>query len=265
MFTALAPPIDNVPMLGKGIVILDRLDSLGLSTGGQFIGNVAKLSLEAKDDTAEQSSSMNSTAEIIASALKKRTLTVTINGTDFSSGPQSFAAMSGGKSILAVTTSTVTAEPLVSATAKHAGRYFRTAKMNIDPATAPVLTNGVLPLVAGVDYTIEDYLQGWIRFTSATAAVDGTPTTITYHTLPGTFDEVAGASVARIKTSLAFSPDPTDGQKIALDIWKINWSPSGSMEYISDDYGNWTMEGLVLADRVNHPTCPFYKQRFLPS
>lgn len=255
----------NVPMLGKGLILLDRLDANGLLTGSLAIGNASKFSIEPKDDIAEQYGSMNASSSLLNSALKKREVKVTIQGTDFKSDVAAFAFMSAGKTKLTTTVSTFTAEVLVSATGKHADRYWRTAHRNIDNSgTLPVLTNNAVTLVAGTDYVVVDPVQGLIYFPAGTAAVDGDPTTITYHTLAGVFDQVSGASVPRITAKVTFSPDPTDGQKIGVDIWKVNFSPSGSTDLIGDDYGNWTLDGLVLDDTVNHPTMPLYGTTFYP-
>lgn len=262
---ALQYQLANVPMLGKGMILLDRLDANGLLTGSVPIGNATKFSIEPKDDIAELYGSMNANSTLLATALKKREVKVTITGTDFKSDVAAFAFMSAGKSVLAISAATVTSEVLVSATGKHAGRYWRTAHRNIDNSgTLPVLTNNSATLVAGTDYIVVDAVQGLIYFPTTTTAVDGDPTTITYHTLVGTFDQVSGASVPRITAKVTFSPDPTDGQKIGLDIWRVNFSPSGSSDFIADDYGNWTLDGLVLDDTVNHPTIPLYGLTFYP-
>lgn len=255
----------NVPMLGKGSILLDRLDANGNSTGLYHIGNASKMTIEPKDDIAEQYSSMNAASSLIATALKKRDVKLTITGTDFKSDVMALAMMSAGKSVLATTASTFTAEVLASATATQKGRYFMTKHKNVDNSgTPPVLTNNSATLTAGTDYVVVDPVQGLIFIPPGSTIVEGDPTTITYHTLVGSFDQVSGASVARIQARVVFSPDPTDGQKIGLEVHKVNFSPSGSMDMIGDDYGNWSHDGLVIDDTVNNPTSPLYLATFYP-
>lgn len=251
--------LPHVPMLGKGSVILDRLDSSGIITGGFHLGNVTKCSHEAKDDTAELFGSVNATSSLIASALKKRETKVTITGTDFSSLVQALVQMTGGKTVLSVSAATVTAEVLVPATAKHAGRYYQAANKNTDPSgTAPVLTNNSNVLVAGTDYVLVDPVQSIYYFPPGTTAADTHATTVTYHTLVGAFDQLAGLTLPRIQAKVLFSPDPTDGAKISRVYHKVNFSPSGATDLIGDDYASWTIEGLLLDDSANHPNDPFF-------
>jgi hypothetical protein len=257
--------LPTVPLLGKGMILLDRYDAAGLPTGALAMGNATKFGFDTKDDIAEQYSSMNASSNLLHTALKKRQVKISITGTEFSPDVLAIPMMSAGKSALAVAAGTVTAEVLVSATARHANRYFRTTSRNIDNVTiAPVLTNNSNVLAAGTDYIVVDPVQGLIYFPPGTTAVDTHPTTITYHTLVGTFSQIAGAVSPVVTAKLIFSPDPTDGQKIGVEVWKVNFSPTGTMEFIADDYGNWQLDGLVLDDTANHPTAPFYDLTYYP-
>jgi hypothetical protein len=262
--TAINYPLPFVPMLGKGLVSIAKIIN-GVTQGFYPIGNSTKLELEPKDDIAEQYESVNASASLIATALKKRQIKIAITGTDFKDDVMDLVLMGNGKSTVATTATTFTAEVLVpAAVGTHKGRYFRTAHRNVDAVgTRPVLTNNSVTLVDGTDWILVDGVQGVIYFPANTSAVDGDATTITYHTLVGSQTEVAGGVSPTIPCALWFSPDPTDGQKIELDVWHMNLSPTGQIGLISDDYGNWQLEGLVLGDYVNHPTQPFYRATFL--
>jgi hypothetical protein len=253
-----------VPMLGKGMILLDRLDVNGGLTGALPIGNATKFGIDAKDDIAEQYSSMNAASSLIATALKKRQVKISITGTDFRSEVLAIAMMAAGKTSLAVAATTYTAEALASATVKKSGRYFQTLHRNIDPVTPPVVKGGAAfatTYVLDTDYHIADPVQGLIYIIPGGAgdADTANPLSVDYHTLVGAFDQVAGATVAKITAKLIFSPDPTDGARIGLDVWKVNFSPTGTSEFIADDYGNWQLEGLALDDSVHHPAAPFYQ------
>ncbi len=260
----------NVPMLGKGMLLIDRLDANGNRTGAIPLGNVTKFGIEPKDDIAEQYSSMNASAALIATALKKRQVKLSVTGTDFKSEVQAIAMMSAGKTVLAVAAASIAGEVLASATATKKGRYFQTANRNHDPAsnyTNTVIKGGVAfgtTYVLGTDYDVADPVQGIIYLRPGGSVDETHAVSIDYHTLVATFDQVSGASVPKITAKVNFSPDPTDGQKIALEIWRVNFSPTGTAEFIADDYGNWQLEGLVLDDTVNHPAQPLYAATFLP-
>jgi hypothetical protein len=257
-------PVPHIPMLGKGSILLDIFDPVtGLPTGLQHLGNCTKFELDLKDDIAELYQSLNKNVTLIATAVKKRQPKIAITGTDFSAAHVAIAQMSAGKTTLAQTVQTVTAETLIStAQAPSAiGRYFRAAQMNADPATPPVLTSNSVTLVAGTDYVVVDLAQN-LYYIPAGSSIATHAVTITYHTLVGNFDQVAGATVPFVKGHILFVPDPVDGQKIGCDIWRVNLNPNGQFGLITEDYGNWTLDGNILDDTANHPTAPFYEYTF---
>lgn len=261
-------PIPHVPMLGKGSILFDIFDpTTGLPTGLRHLGNCTKFELDLKDDIAELYQSLNKNVTLIATAVKKRQPKISITGTDFSSDHMAIAQMAAGKTTLATTATTVTAEVLISAaqTVKAIGRFFRLANNNVDgTGTRPVLTQNSVTLVDGVDWQLADSVTGLIYIPVGSAlATDGThPVTVTYHTLVGSQDQVAGATVPFQQGHLVFVPDPVDGQKIGVDIWRVNLNPNGQLGLIADDYGNWSLDGNILDDTANHPNSPFYLYTF---
>jgi hypothetical protein len=261
--TAVNYPLPNVPMLGKGLIMFAKIVN-GVQQGFYPLGNCTKLEIEPKDDIAELYESINASASLIATALKKRQIKIAITGTDFKDDVMDLVLMGNGKTTVSTTVATHTAEVLVpAAVGTHKGKYFATLFRNIDLTTPPVLTNNAVTLVLGTDYLVADEVQGLFYFPATTTAVDGDVTTVTYHTKVGSQTEVAGGVTPILNGALKFSPDPTDGQKIALDVWNINMSPTGQLGLIADDYGNWQLEGLILGDYVNHPNQPFYRAAFL--
>lgn len=262
--------IPHIPMLGKGSILLDQFDSSGNPTGVfKHLGNCTKFEIDVKDDIAELYQSINKNVTLIATAVKKRQPKLTITGTDFSSDHVAIAQMSAGKTTLATTATTFTAEVLISIaqTANCKGRYFKTANINVDPtASAPVLTQNSVTLAAGTDYVLLSPTQG-IFYIPSTSTIDTTGThavTVTYHTLVGSFDQVAACTVPFVTGHIYFSPDPVDGQSIACDVWKVNLNPNGQLGLIADDYGNWSLDGNILDNTAATPNSPFYEYTFLP-
>lgn len=261
-------PIAHVPMLGKGSILLDIFDpTTGLPTGLRHLGNCTKFELDLKDDIAELYSSLNKSVSLIATAVKKRQPKISITGADFSSDHIAIAQMSAGKTTLATTATTFTAEALISAaqSVKSIGRFFRLLHNNVDGVgTRPVLTQNSVTLVDGTDWILSDSVTGLI-YIPVGSAIDVTgafPVTATYHTLVGSQDQVAGATVPFQQGHIVFVPDPVDGQKIGVDIWRANLSPNGQLGLIADDYGNWSLDGNILDDTANHPNAPFYLYTF---
>lgn len=258
-------PFPHVPMLGKGSILLNPTDANGNPTGLIHLGNCHKLELDIKDDIAELYQSLNKSVSLIASALKKRQPSVAITGTEFDAIHMAIAMMAAGVVTTPLTVQNIVAEPLASATVTKKGKYFETVNPNLD-VTLPANTavkQGATVLVQGTDYQIADPVMGLIFFPANSAVVDTTAVTIDYITLAGTLTQVNAATQPYIQGAIVFDPDPTDGQKIALDIWKVRLNPNGPLGMIADDYGNWVMKGLILDDSANHPTCPYYQATFL--
>lgn len=258
-------PVSHVPMLGKGSILLDRFDpTTGLPTGFQHLGNCTKFELDLKDDIAELYQSLNKNVTLIATAVKKRQPKISITGTDFSSVHIAIAQMSAGKTAVATTATTITAELLITAAQAPTaiGRFFRFANKNLDNVgTPPVFTSNSVTLSNTTDIIVVDPVQG-IAYVPAGSTIATHDVTVTYHTLVGSQDHVAGATIPFVQGHILFVPDPVDGQKIGCDIWRCNLNPNGQLGLIADDYGNWSLDGNILDDTANHPTCPFYDFTF---
>lgn len=250
-------PLPHLPMLGKGSLLVDIYDASGGLTGYVHMGNVTGLDQEIKDDKAELYQSINRTPTLIATAVKKRQVMLSIKGTDFSFTHLAIQQMaSGGKeTTLATGTTPVTGEALASATATKKGKFFSTVGRNIGSV---VVKQGVTTLVLNTDYQITDALQGLIYFLPTGAVDDAAAVTIDYTPAALSLSQVAGAVNPFVRARLRFVPDPTDGKKIGVEWWQVNLSPNGKLGLIADDYGNWEMEGMVLDDTANHPNSPYF-------
>jgi hypothetical protein len=253
--------VPHLPMLGKGSMLLDVFDATGASTGFQHLGNVSTLDQEEKDDKAELFQHINNIPTLIATAVKKRVVSLKMSGTDFSSDHMAIALMSSGKTQLDTGSTPVAGEALASATATKTGKYFSAIGRNLDPTTI-VVKQGATTLVLDTDYFIDDAVQGIIYFPLTSGVDDAAAVTIDYTPIATTLDQVAGATVPFVKGRLRFVPDPTDGQKIGVEWWNCNLSPSGKIELIKDDYGNWELEVMVLDDSENHPNAPYFEATF---
>ena len=254
---ALHYPVPHLPMLGKGSMLLDVFDANGNPTGYQHLGNCTTVEQDIKDDKAELFQHINATPTLIATAVKKRVVSLKITGTDFSSDHMAIALMSDGKTELTIAAASITGEILASATVTKKGKDFATASRNLDPASISI--GG---LTAGTDYVVADAVEGIIYFPLDSAVDDAAAVTIDYSTLAATFAQVAGAVKPFVKGKLRFVPDPTDGEKIGVEWWKCNLSPTGKLELVKDDYGNWELEVMVLDDSENHPDNPYFLATF---
>src|SRR6266571_4259837 len=209
-------PLAHLPMLGKGSLLLDIYDASGGLTGYIHMGNVTKLEQEIKDDKAELYQSINKTPSLIATAVKKRQVMLSITGTDFSFTHLAIAMMANGgkETTLATGTTAVTGEALASATATKKGKFFSTTGRNIGTVA---VKQGATTLVLNTDYQITDAVQGLIYFLPTGAVDDAAAVTIDYTPTALSLSQVAGAVNPFVRARGRFVPDPTDGQKIGVE------------------------------------------------
>ncbi len=256
-------PVAHLPMLGKGSILFDLFDASGNPTGYQHLGNATKFEVSPKDDRAELYQSLNKSSSLIANALKKRTVNLSIVGTDFSSSHMALALMAAGKTVQSVSAGAVTGETLASATATKKGKFLQFSSRSIDPTTAPpVVKQGSTTFTAGTDYVLVDPVEGLLYIPTSSTIDDAVALTADYHKLAASFDQVAAVTQPQLTGKIRFVPDPTDGQKIGVEAWRVSLFPSGQLGLIADDYGNWTLDGVVLDDTANHPTAPYFLATF---
>lgn len=249
--------LPHLPMLGKGSLLVDIYDSGGGLTGYVHMGNVTKIEQEIKDDRASLYQSINATPSLIATAVKKRDVSLMITGTDFAFTHLAMAMMASGgvSTTLATGTTPVTGEVLASATCTKHGKYFATLGRNIGTV---VVHNNSLVLTAGTDYIVIDPVEGLIFFPLTSTVSDSHNVTVDYTPSALSISQIAGAVQPLLRARIRFSPDPTDGKLIGIEWWQVNLSPTGKLGLIADDYGNWELEGYVLNDAANHPNSPYF-------
>lgn len=73
------------------------------------------------------------------------------------------------------------------------------------------------------------------------------------------FNSVQGGTQSSIHMYLQFVGNPVEGPTFEGEFWNVHFTPSGNLGFIQDDFGNWTIEGMCIADSVNHPTEPLYR------
>lgn len=252
--------IPHEVLLGKGSVLLDRFSN-GSPTGVfTHLGNCSKFEISPKDDKADLYQSLYPSPTKIAEAVKKRDIMISIEGTDFSADHAALFGISSGVGTVSQTTGAVTAETVVSAaqTANAKGRYFRVANWPVQAWTD--LKQGAVTLVSGTDYVVVDLTHGiiYIPLTSAIDTTGTTAITADYTKATASYKTVAGHTVNFVQGHILFVPDPADGDSITADVWRVNLTQNGKIGLISDEYGNWTLEGSALDDTANHPNSPFY-------
>ncbi len=115
--------------------------------------------------------------------------------------------------------------------------------------------------ISGVDYILDkSMLRGGIISIPKTSNIpDGSKVFVSYTVPTAKYPKVMGGTVKKIEGDLMFIGDPKHGRPYVLEIWHVNLTPNGDVGLITEEWGSFTIEMTVLADRVNHPDEPFFK------
>jgi len=253
----MSPGATNL-MLGRGQVFMDRLKLVSgvLTRTGEFdLGNCTAFEITAKATVKEKFESMDAASLLYARAAIMQTQSIKITGDEMSLFNLAVALM-GNQNAITVTGASVTGETIT--TAPLIGAWYPTLKRNISAVTVKGGATGTSTLTLGTDYDI-DAASGRIHIRPGGAVVvtDTIKVDYTYGTY--TFNLVQGGTSPQINCYLRFKGAPVQGPTFEGEFWNVMFTPNGSLGLIQDDYGNWTLEGMCIADSVNHPAEPLYR------
>lgn len=256
--TAIVGPYNQAPnpanvLLGRGRVLLDNLDANGNRTGMQDLGNCTAVQTENKVEIKEKYESMDPASSLYARGVTRQTVSIKITGDEFTLDNIA-RAMLGNVVQVTGTGATVTAEAFTPPAGAALGKYFPLAHRNITTLTD--LKQASTTLVLGTDYTV-DLLRGIVFLMPTSPTITpGAALTADYTYGNYTYNAVSVASVGTVECYLRFLGNPIKGPTYEAEYWHVSFTPSGELGLIADDFGNWTLEGEVIADPVNHPTQP---------
>ena len=113
----------------------------------------------------------------------------------------------------------------------------------------------------GTDFVTDKSLlrAGIVTIPDSTTMTDGEQVKVSYDVPEGKFAKIMGGSVRKVEGDLLFIGDPSMGQAYIAEIWHVSITPTGDIGMIGDDWGSFSLEMSVLADRQNHPQEPFFR------
>ncbi len=254
---ATAPSPTNL-MLGRGKIYGDRLQLVNgvyQRTGEIDLGNCTAFDITPKADVKEKFESMDANSLLYGRAAIQQTQTVKITGDEYSLFNLAVSLM-GVQSSLTQAATPVTGETVT--TAPIIGAWYSTKARNITAVAVKGGATGTTALVLGTDYELDlvtgrvHILPGGTVLATDTIKVDYTPTAFTWST-------IKGGMQTQINMFIRFKGAPVQGPTFEGEFWNVMFVPNGTVGFIMDDYGNWTIEGMCIADSVNHPSEPLYR------
>jgi hypothetical protein len=256
--TAIVGPYNTAPnaanvLLGRGMLYIDNFDANGNRTGQQAVGNVTTLETENKVEIKEKYESMDPASSLYARGVTRQTVTLKITGDEFTLDNLARALL-GSITTVTGTGASVTAETITPTGGAVLNRYYDLAHRNVTTLTD--IKQGSTTLVLGTDYTA-DLVRGRIYLMPTSVTITpGSAITADYTYGTYTYNAVNVASVGTVDAYVRFLGNPVKGPTYEAEYWHVSFTPTGSLGFIADDFGNWTLEGEVIADSVNHASDP---------
>jgi hypothetical protein len=245
-------------MLGRGKIFGDRLSLVSgvyIKTGEFDLGNCTALQISPKATTKEKFESMDQASSLYARAVIQQTHTIKITGDEYSLFNLMNTLM-GSQGSINVTGATVSGTPGETVTSNPQGGAWYSLQFR--QVSAVTLKLGATTLVAGTDYTL-DATRGRIYIIPGGAGVGVGTLTAGYTYATYQFNTVRGGTASSVDMYLRFIGNPVQGPTFEGEFWHVQFTPNGDLGFIADDFGQWTIEGLVIADQINHPTEPLYR------
>lgn len=255
---AVSPNSSNM-YLGSGKIYGDRLSLVNgvyTKTGEFDLGNCTAFEITPKASVKEKYESMDPARSLYSRAIIQQSHSIKITGDEFSLFNLANALM-GSQAQISVTGATVSGTPgeTVCAGTTLAGAWY---SLQYRQVSALTLKLGATTLVAGTDYTL-DAARGRIYIIPGGAGVGAGPLTAGYTYATYQYNEVQGGTLSGVDMFLRFVGNPNKGPTYEGEFWHVQFVPTGNLGFIADDFGNWTIEGMCIADAVNHPSEPLYR------
>lgn len=249
----MAPNPANV-ILGRGMLYIDNFNAAGQRTGQQAVGNVTAFDTENKVEIKEKYESMDPASSLYARGVTRQTVTLKITGDEYTLDNLARALLG---TVVQETGAgaTVTNEVITPTPGALLNRYYDLANRNVTAFTSLTQMPSTV-LTLGTDYTV-DLVRGRIYLLpTSTVITPGAVLEADYTYGAYTYNTISVASQGTVEAYVRFIGNPIKGPTYEAEYWHVSFTPTGSLAFIADDFGNWTLEGEVIADPVNHPTLP---------
>jgi len=249
----MAPDPANL-ILGRGVIYFDRFVNNTLTRQGEkHMGNCTTFEVETKVETKEKYESMDHSSNLYQRGVTRQTTTLKITGDEFT--PDNLAnALNGVIETITGPGATVAAEAITPVGGAILGCYYALAHRNVTALTD--VKQASVTLVLGTDYTA-DLVRGRIYLLPTSVTITpGSQLTADYTYGAYSYPAVNLSQVGTVDGYIHYIPDNIKGPNWEAEYWHVQFTPSGNQGWIADDFGNWTLEGMVIIDPINHPTEP---------
>lgn len=234
---------------GQGVVMLAQRDANGNPTGFTPIGNVSDLKVSIGVSTLEHKESQTGqrATDLRLTTETKCSLSMTVE--NFISANLA-DALRGADTVVAA--STATDIPVKA----YLGKVVSLPHIKVSAVT---VSDGVTPLVAGTDYTV-NLEAGSIKFAdTVTGLTDGDEVLVDYSY--GKQIKVDALTEGAKELYMRFEGLNTaeGNDPVVVEVFKFLTDPLKELSLISDGIQQFTLEGSVLADSTKATGSKFFK------
>lgn len=235
--------------LGKGSLLLAAIVD-GEETGLEFVGNVSSLTLSSEVTKAQLFSSTQRSAPLLAEAITRIAYTLTATCNEFTLGNMKRFLLGDQTTTEQVAAANVTVNFAGSEVVPD--RYLDTRYRRI--TNVSVMRDGTDALVLGTDYSVLSEF-GLIKILEGGSVAAGDAIAVEFDSPELTVDHVRIAKEGGPVAHLLYLSDDSnvDGASAQdrLELWKVQVSPEGDMNFISDEFGSFQLTMSVLSDDTN--------------
>ena len=247
-----SPDVSNY-QVGKGVVYFDKFDEDGVKTGELDLGNDPTFSLNLNVEELEHFSSRKGLKEkdkiaVISASIEGKFTLDEINKENLQ-----LAFMGNDITHLTQVGASVTNESVTA----HVGKYSSFTYRKITDGSVTVTdSTGATTYNEDTDYEI-DYDSGRIKILSDAAISDEESLLVDYTYGTISIPQINIAENTEIQGQLRFKGDCTLGYNYEIILWKVKLSPSGDINFISEDWNKLEFNFKGMVDDVNHPDQPW--------
>jgi hypothetical protein len=246
--------------LGAGEVLFDRFDANGNPTGYRHMGNVESLAITTTVETVQKKSSMDGARGIYKEAVIGSEAEVSVVLSEYDPENLALALLGDTATFSQSASSSQTGRQINGGAPLKFDRWYY---LGFKQVTVTAVKQGATTGVLGTDYELNTEL-GLVKiksggaFTEAVTTWDGSAAAVT-----GT--QVRGLSVGKIEGRLKYfsAANQAAGPRWEVDIHKVTLNPDGELQFISEDFGTFTLRGKAQKDSTKPANEQFFVARKL--
>jgi hypothetical protein len=136
------------------------------------------------------------------------------------------------------------------------GRYYKLGKRSVTVTEVALTDTPATTYLATSDFTVDATL-GRIYIVPNGNIADDADITVTFDVAEKTYNQLQSLNQTKVEGSIHIVSDNPAGVNYDIEIWRASLIPTGSVNFISDDWMSLSFETEVLKDETGHPNSPY--------